>query len=193
MQAKAKSNSVVTHRLDDTTGIITFVVLGGKGGGANAEFHFDPKRVGEANLPRFLRNGIVQRVVDSAALSTDTATGKRPSPQEKAEKLGRVVAHYMSGSDEWSAARVDGGTVLDGVLLAAVAEAMGLQVDAARVKVIKGAEGRGITPKEFLAHAATSDRVIPIVARMRAERAGVSADDLIAEMEEEGEGEDKEE
>lgn len=190
MATKAiRSNAVISTEVDAASGVITFIVLRGGANGENARFPFDPKRVGEANIPRFLLNGIKQRVVDTAALDKDQSNGKAATPQMKAERIKRIVDHYMSGSEEWSPARADGGLVLDSVLVAAVAEGMGWTPEDTKAKVIKFAEKKGITPKEYLAAAASSDRIVGIVARMRQERTGVTADDMLAEMEEGAEGE----
>ena len=80
------------------------------------------------------------------------------------------------------------------MLIAAVSEGMGWTPEDTKARVIKFAEKKGITPKEYLAAAAASDRIVGIVARMRAERTGVSANDILDEMgQEEEEGDDDKE
>ncbi len=181
------ADRVISYKIGEVTRDVTFTVKGGNADGTDWVRTLIRARVSDANKIRFEDNGIVQRVVDMAALSKDTKTGKSPSPQEKAERLQRGIDHYNSGSEEWSPARADGGLVLDGVLLAALAEAKySNDVERARAKVIAGAAKHEMTPKEYLALAATADLVAPIVARMRQERVkGIDANAMLDEEDEE--------
>lgn len=180
---------VVSYKVDEATGDVEFRVKSGGPNGSDAAITLQWAMVSEANKERFSRYGRVQRSVDAAALSKDTATGKSRTPQEKFAQLSRVVGHYNTGSEAWSPSREGGGLVLDGLLLQAIAEVKGLDVEGARALVLRQAEKKGMNPREFLALAATGDLVAPVVARMRAERAGLNADELLDEEESEG-GED---
>lgn len=67
-------------------------------------------RVSFANLSgavrdRALAHGIVQRVIDAAALSRDGKSGKSATPQEKFLAMKEIVDHLMSGTENWSLAR----------------------------------------------------------------------------------------
>lgn len=67
-------------------------------------------RVSFANLSaavrdRALAHGIVQRVIDAAALSRDGKSGKSATPVEKWTAMKEIVDHLMSGTDQWSLAR----------------------------------------------------------------------------------------
>jgi hypothetical protein len=96
--------------------------------------------------------------------------------------MKRLVDHYSSGAEGWSPERDASGPGLDSLLLAAVAEALGKTVDDVRTLVASGAEKAGCKPSEYLAAASSSAKAAPIVARMRGERAGVSGDDILADM-----------
>jgi hypothetical protein len=176
MQTKAKSNSVITHKVADD-GTITFVV---KDAG---ELALDPAKVSEANRARFLRHGIVQRVADAAAQSRDTTTGKPAPASDKLTAMKRLVDHYMTGSDEWSPARVASeGPGLDGIALAAVSEAIGKTLDDVRAMVAAGAEKKAVTQRVYLTALTTADRVRPVYERMTKARA--PAIDADAELDE---------
>lgn len=67
-------------------------------------------RVSFASLSRAVRDralahGIVQRVVDAAALSRDGKSGKSASTLEKFTAMKEIVEHLMSGTENWSLAR----------------------------------------------------------------------------------------
>lgn len=176
MQTKAKSNSVITHAPQED-GSILFNV---KGAG---EFRFDPAKTSEANQRRAMLHGFVQRIADAAAMSRNTTTGQAASPADKMAAMQRLVSHYESGSTDWSPARAEGKAGgLDQVILAAVVEATGKTTEEVRAMVAKGAEGKGITPKAYLAALGTAKLVAPIVARIRGEQAGEDGDDLLESM-----------
>ncbi len=67
-------------------------------------------RVSFANLSgavrdRALAHGIVQRVVDAAALSRDEKSGKSASALEKFTAMKEIVDHLMSGTENWTLSR----------------------------------------------------------------------------------------
>jgi len=187
MQTKPKSNSVITHALGED-GVLTFNVIGA------GTFPFDISKVSQANRDRAARHGFIQRLTDAAAIGRDKATGASAPPSVKLAAMQRLAEFYMAGGDDWSPAReAGGGPGLDGVILAAVAEATGKTLEEVRVMVAEGAGRKAITPKAYLAALGTAKLVAPIVARIRGKDAGVSGDDLLEEAmtepEEEGDGE----
>jgi hypothetical protein len=107
-QAKAKSNSVITHRVDSVGGAdptevkIVFQVLGA------GETVLDLSRVHADVRAKALIHGMVQRVSDAAAIPRNTTTGKSASPVEKLEAMSALVEHYNSGASEWRLARAEG-------------------------------------------------------------------------------------
>lgn len=104
-QAKAKSNSVITTKLDGS--LIVFTVKGGKGFNTikneleDGELVLDLARLHGDISAKALVHGMVQRVADAAAIPRDTKTGKSASPQEKLEAMAELVNHYNSGSGDW--------------------------------------------------------------------------------------------
>jgi hypothetical protein len=176
MQTKAKSNSIITHSVDDE-GNITFHV---KGAG---DVTLKLARVGEANQVRAMRHGFIQRVADAAALSRNTANGQPATPEAKLAAMTRLVEHYNSGSEAWAPEREGGsGPGLDGLALAAVAEATGKSLADVVTLVTVSSKAKGVTPRVYLATLTTAGKVAPILARMRAEGSGVDADEELAGM-----------
>lgn len=198
MQTKPKSNSVVTHRVDPAQPeVIIFSVVGagpaGDDGKATpAEFALDLRQVSEGNKARGMRHGFIQRIVDKAAIGRDAATGKTANPAIKFSAMKDLADHYNSGADTWAPEREGGGPGLDVMVLAAVAEATGKGVDAVRLMVENGAKAKGLTQRVYLNALAGAKAVAPILARLRAEGAGVDSDaELDALMGEESEADDE--
>ena len=94
MQSKRKSNSVVTHQVDDNG--ITFNVIGA----GSVRLDFD--KVSEPNQKRAMIHGMIQRISDRAAIGRDPETGKSATPAEKLAAMTTLVDHYHSGTSEWS-------------------------------------------------------------------------------------------
>lgn len=182
---KPKSNSVVTYGWSDggVGPVVTFRVLKGSDDGrSDVELAFDTRKISDAVRAGFHRNGVVQRLVDLTAMSKETVHGQPAPASAKVAKLRRAIEHYESGADEWAIPRAEAIVALDSILLAAVAEGLGIDPVVTRARVEKGAGAKGISPKEYLALAAATDRIAPIVARMRQERTNVSGEDIIDEM-----------
>jgi hypothetical protein len=181
MQSKVKSNTIVTYVVDEASpNLVTFKV---KGAG---EFTLNMAATHDENRARAMRHGFIQRIVDAGAIGRDPNTGLSAPPEVRAAAMRAVSDHYNSGAEGWSPKRAEGAGSkggLDGLLLAAVGEAIGKE----RVDVItlvnSGAATKGMKPGAYLAALATSARVSPIVTRMRAEASGVDADDLLGELE----------
>lgn len=131
------------------------------------------------------------RIIDAAAVSRADADGNVRSAAEmltlKRERMEALVAHYMTGTSEWTQKRAAGGWTKDtsGITLQAMR----------RVWPDKDCEGlafkletkRGISRKEAYAEFAKTKEVAAAIAAIKAERATVSADDLLDEMEDGGE------
>lgn len=176
MQTKAKSNSIITHSVDEA-GNVTFHV---KGAG---DIILRVAGISDANRVRAMRHGLIQRVSDAAALSRNTANGQPATPEAKLAAMTRLVEHYNSGSEAWAPEREGGsGPGLDGLALAAVAEATGKSVADVVTLVTVSSKAKGVTPRVYLATLTTAGKVAPILARMRAEGSGVDADEELAGM-----------
>ncbi len=177
MQTKPKSNSVVTHTVDPTTGIVTFTVVGA------SSFNVDPSMIHPANVARFTRHGIIQRVSDAAAKGRDPTTGKSATPQARFDAMKRLADHYATGSAEWSPARAEGAMALDQIILAAVVEATGKTTDEVRAMIAAGAEKGAVTQKVYLAKLGEAKLVKPIVDRIKGAIApAIDADDALDAM-----------
>ena len=97
-----KSNSVITHSV--TGNVITFNVIG------FGALKFDTDKVSNECANHAALHGFVQRISDAAAMSRDPKTGKPATPQEKYDAMAALVAHYESGTPEWSRVRAGDGS-----------------------------------------------------------------------------------
>ena len=143
-------------------------------------------------LKRAAAVGMAQvRIIDAAAVSRDDGAGGVRSVAEmlelKRERMEALIAHYMTGTAEWTQKRASGTGTKDtsGITLQAMR----------RVWPDKDCEGlafkletkRGISRKEAYAEFAKTKEVAAAIAAIKAERATVSADDLLDEMEDDSE------
>lgn len=102
-----KSNSVITHE----------VVAGTLTGTALIHFHvkgadsiaLDMTKLNADVVKRAAIHGMIQRISDAAAISRDPETGKSATPQEKYDAMAQLIAHYESGTSEWSRTRSGDG------------------------------------------------------------------------------------
>ena len=167
MQTKPKANSVVTSAYDAAANALTFRVLGA----GEATLHFN--RVSAAVMERFRIQGANQRCANAAALEHDKTTGKAATPEQKFAGVQRLVDWYNSGTEDWSpAARSAGPKPLDSLLIAALAEFLGKDADAAKAFIEAGAVKHSVGIHAYLAKVATSPKIAPIVDRMRADSIG---------------------
>lgn len=190
MVTKAKSNSVITAHPDPEAQTLTFKVLG------VGDIVLNLAGVGEGVRIRALYHGLTQRVSDAAAIPFNKETGKYATPQEKYEAMRALVEHYNAGGD-WARGRAAGGARVGGetaLILRALAEHQGLEVEAMRERVKILAEKRETTPRAYLASVLAAGRaetsplgnVVTIYERLRAEQpvAGVKidADELMGDL-----------
>lgn len=103
MVTKPKSNSVVTHDVGAMDEYVTFTVLGA--GKMTLEF----AKMSDENQKRAMVHGMIQRISDAAAISRNPDTGKPATAQEKYDRMAQLVAHYESGTSEWSRVGQGGG------------------------------------------------------------------------------------
>lgn len=176
MQVKAKSNSVITHRLEGRD--IIFVV---KDAG---EVKLEMGNLSTAILERAAIHGMIQRISDAAALGRDTETGASASPRDKLEAMRKLVEYYQSGTEEWkrSGSGEGGG---NSITLEAVAQVKGWTYEQAEAEVAKAATKRGIEVKKVLAELRGAKAIREAIEAIRAKRAGpvkADADALLAEM-----------
>lgn len=178
MNAKAKSNSVITTTVAD--GVITFHV---KGAG---DLALPLASIHDSVRQRAMIHGFIQRVSDKAAIPCDTTTGLPATAATKLAAMRALVDHFMSGTEEWAPKRAEGAVRksagLDALAIAAVVEATGKDEAAVRELIKKGADAKSCTPVAFLAALSAAAKVAPILARLREEQAAkteLDGDDLL--------------
>lgn len=135
MQAKPKSNSVVTTAWDLATGILTITVLGMKDGiiAFNVRDAVGPVAYDGLNDlgKRGLMHGMNQRIPDRAAIGRDKTTGSSASPEEKFAAMKALADHYKNGG-AWELAGGGLPPVNRGALYQAVAFVRG--IDAVKIE-----------------------------------------------------------
>lgn len=172
-QEKAKSNSVLTHRIDGS--VITFVV---KDAG---ELLFDVLKASAACRAKAEFHGWIQRVSDAAAISRDTKTGLPATPMAKFEAMQKLVNHYEAGAAEWrmaGSAAGGGAGSAEKVLLVRCLAVMWPQRTAEQL-----AEWVGKRTAAERTALLSSEKIKPIADQFRSEAgAGVDADALLSEF-----------
>jgi hypothetical protein len=181
MQAKAKSNSIVTHEVDAESGVITFHVLG------VGALKFNPKIVARENRLRAERHGWIQRIVDAAAIGvTDSEGNVIPKDQRtrmKYHAMNEIITHYESGSPDWSRAGSGGGQ--RSITIEAIARVLDVEYEEATEYVQNHAEKKyGGDTKKALAQLRKGKRVMDAMEEIRRERTPEPKVDADAELEE---------
>lgn len=92
-QSKQRANSAYSFAVKDGKMVFSYPNIG--------VLTFDPSKVSATNRARAMNHGLKQRIVDSAALDANKATGKT-DPRAKYAEMERVIAHLESGSEEWN-------------------------------------------------------------------------------------------
>lgn len=170
-----RSNSVIQTEIGEHT--LTFKVEGA------ADMVLDTRLLHKDILTRAVMHGLKQRVSDAAAIPCDEETGKPATPVEKAAAMKAIVDHYNSGAAEWSIGRTASGEREEGgITLRAVADVQGVDIETMRARVTELAEKKGLTTKAIYGQLAKSPDVIRKIAELRAAKAGVNSDDILAEL-----------
>lgn len=97
MTVQKDSTRVISKEVDETG--VTFTVKD------QGKLRVSFSNLSRAVKDRALAHGIVQRVVDAAALSRDGTSGKSATPQQKYLAMKEIVDHLMSGTENWTLAR----------------------------------------------------------------------------------------
>lgn len=113
MQAKQKSNSVITTEYDAVNRVWIFNVAGE----LPVKLHRDKLHVDV--IERALVEGLSDRVADKAAKSRDKLTGQPATPTEKRAAMQGLVDYYEAGASAWSM-RGESSAGIDIVLLEAL-------------------------------------------------------------------------
>ena len=181
MQSKPKANSVITSTYDEERNIITFTVLGA------GDIPFDLNKVAASNMARAAVHGFNQRIPDAAAISLTDDDGNIVPKEErtalKFERMAALVAHYETGTAEWSRKGTAGGTKRS-LTIEALARVKDETYESAVERVDEYADRKhGGDRKKALAVLAGTDDIKAMMRTIRDERtkplAGVNADDLL--------------
>lgn len=151
MEAQVKRNSVINVAVDGPE--IVFEVSGA------GKVILDTSRVHPEIERHAMLHGFKQRISDAAAMSCDGA-GRPASPTEKLDAMRALVAHYESGTAEWSR-RAEAAGPRGGFLF----EALSRMYPDADVRTYLD----GLTSAEQAALREDSD-VAPVIAAIKAER-----------------------
>lgn len=150
----------------------------------------DLSKVHASNKEYAAFHGFKQRLVDAAALSADTATGKPATPQEKYDAIRLVVEHLNSGAEAWN--RSGGEGAGRSITVEAIMRVKGYKtyeeaekmVEDFAAKPVAGGGFDGDT-KKALAFLRTGARVMEAMDAIRKERATapvIDADKALAEL-----------
>ena len=101
-QPRKKSNAVASYAFDVMSGLLALKIIGG------GELTFDVRRLagGDAydkltsNGQNAIGHGMVQKLMDRAAIGRDQKTGKSASPSEKFEAV-KALADHLANGGEW--------------------------------------------------------------------------------------------
>lgn len=170
--SKLKVNSTMAYAISDDRNVQTFRVIGDPN-----PVTFDRRKASAVCRDYAEAHGWKQRIVDAAAVPMGTPAAERRAA------LAKVAAWYEEGGDEWRMPAGAGGPGLDPDIVAAVAEAVGKSTDAIREMVKAQSAAKGIGAVKYLNGLATSERVKPILERIRAAKpAAFDAEADLAEM-----------
>lgn len=176
METKKRANSIISTR-GDATGI-TFTVSG------VGELRLEYATLSQTVRDHAVFHGLKARITDAAALERNPDTGKPATPQAKFDEMARLVAHYQTGTTDWSIRREGGGgeNREGGVTLRALANVQKTDISTMREKVERMAEKNGTTTRAILAKLATQSAVAAEIARLKSATVAIDADELLAEL-----------
>lgn len=168
--ADMKDNQTVRPVIDVAAGTVTFQVRG------MTDLVLHMAKVHEANRQRAALVGMAQvRIVDAAAIGMTDDDGNiipaEARTRMKHERMAALIAHYESGTDQWSRVR-EGGFGGLSITIEAIARVKGVEYDAAKAMVAEFAAKKynGDT-KKALAFLREGKQVSEAIMAIRAERA----------------------
>lgn len=164
MVTKPKSNSVLTHEVNDNA--VTFNVL------EVGTLRLDFSKLNSAIIQRAAMHGMIQRISDAAAISRDPTTGQSATPEAKYTAMKALVDHYESGTSEWRTAKVGGAGRVSNLLPALVK----LYPNRSMVELAEWLASKSKEEKSAL-------RNSPKIAQILAEMAGGNGDEILGELE----------
>jgi hypothetical protein len=170
MLAKAKSNTVVISKWDQTRNSLTLDVIGAE----QPVIEVFADRLSTEVAHRAMIHGLNQRLSNRAALP------KGASAQEKWEAIAQLAEHFNSGG-EWELRGGATGPRVDEWILRALAELKGFGVAEARKMAEEAAGAKGIHVAEVVKRWGAIKVIGDKAAELRATASGVSAEE-VAEM-----------
>lgn len=169
MNTKAKSNSVITHEVNEHS--LVFNVQGA------GRLVFNTLLVSKENHMQAKMHGFIQRISDAAAISRDPETGQPASAQDKFDAMSRLVAHYESGTSEWSRKPVAGERERGGLLFKALCK---MSPTKTPDEIRTWMDGK---TKAQLSAIRTSAKVATVIESIRPVSADVDVDAMLDELE----------
>lgn len=171
MQTKPKSNSVITSKLVDGAIVFTIATVG------DLQLRLDA--LSQEVRERAMIHGLTQRVSDAAAIGFLKDEKRFATPQEKYDAMAELVAHYSSGTAEWSRTRSAPGIGADSALLVKCLSQLYTDRSTEQLKAWVAKRSRSERTALLL-----SEKIKPLADEIRSQSAsGASADDLIADLE----------
>jgi hypothetical protein len=175
------------------TGLITYNVLACPGF-AGDSFDLDLNKVAKENRIRAEFAGWNQRVPDAAAVERSDRKGRiLPEAEHRAEKarrMRRLVAHYMSGSPEWNLTSRGGPSITDLLTIRAFSVAVGKGLEDSETMLAAQAAKRKVSLADLLSwYRGKPGKVQDEYNRLRGaeDEPEGDGDDLLAEVMKEGE------
>lgn len=186
MQSKPKSNSVITYEPLYDNGVCVGIRFRVRG--QDKPLDMDMRKLHPTIWDRAAMHGMTQRVSDAAAMSRNPETGASATPQEKYDAMARLVAHYESGTDQWSVVRERGEGPRRGlIIIRALADVMKIASFEVPDKIKALAVKRGETARKVYATFRTQPgKVRDRYEELRdaeAAKSGIAGNDLLNEIE----------
>lgn len=172
-----KTNQTVKPIISEDGMRVTFEVRG------HEAIVLDMTKLHPSIVARAAAVGMAQvRIVDAAAISRQDSDGNIRTDEEMADlkhaAMKELVAHYMTGTDQWGMRAAGGGGAKSegSLIIRAVAAVQGVSPETMREKLEALAEKRQTTVRKLLNALATQDAVAREMAKLRA--AATSAVDV---------------
>jgi hypothetical protein len=182
METKLKENQQVKPVVDMDTGLVQFHVRG------YAEpLVLDMSKLHPDIVKRAAMVGMAQvRIVDAAAIGAADDDGNIIPAEDrirmKHDAMRALIAHYETGTADWSRAGSGGGGGAKSITVEAIARVQGISYENALEMVDKRAEKTGSTRKAILGKLRNAEAVQKAILAIRAERTPAPKVDADAEL-----------
>ncbi len=185
MNAKPKSNSIITTVYDEATDTITYTVQD------VGSIVLDLNKVAKINIARAAVHGFGQRIPDSAAIGLTDDDGaiipKADRLKMKFDRMKALVEFYETGTEEWSRKGGGNGEGRRSIVITALSRIQGISYDDAETLVKSRAEKMNRTVKAQLGELAKAERVKKEILAIQSEKIAatpttVNAADELAAM-----------